>query len=239
MRVVMIGGAGHVGRLVGPALVEFAEVVVADRAGAPAVEWAPSVDVDVRDAGSLRAALHGADVLVYLAMGTKEGWGELPWAQSQFEVNVLGLHTALEVAAECGITHIVIAGSMSIFADFLHVKAGDAPDATDAYGLTKRLGEEVARAAAARHGIDVTVLRLVLPMDDETWAAEAADKHADVMTSGTDTAAAFVAALERRPAGFTAFAISGDHTSLVVDVSEAAERLGWAPTAVREPIVTG
>lgn len=239
MRIVMMGGAGHVGRLVGPALAAFADVTVADRAEAPAVDWARSVEVDVREPAGLREVLRGADVLVFLAMGPKEGWGSLDWAQSQFEVNVLGLYTTLEVAAECGVTHCVVAGSMSIFEDFLQVSDGDAPDANDAYGLSKRLGEEVARAAVARHGIDVTVLRLVLPMDDETWAAEADDKHADVMTSGTDTAAAFVAAIRRRPAGFATFAISGDITSRVVDVSQAQARLGWTPTAVRQPASAG
>lgn len=234
MRVVMIGGAGHVGRIIGPALAEFGKVVVADRVGAPDVSWGTSVEVDVLDPDSVRAALSGADVLVYLAMGPKDGWGELSWAQTQFEVNVLGLHMSLEIAAECGVGHVLIAGSMSVFADFLSVAPGDLPDATDAYGLSKRLGEEVARAAAHNHGMDVTVLRLVLPVDDETWAAEAQDKHAHVMTSGTDTAAAFVAAVQRRLTGFTVVAISGDRTSRFVDVSEASALLGWAPTAVRQ-----
>ncbi|MBT2496733.1 NAD(P)-dependent oxidoreductase [Microbacterium sp. ISL-59] len=234
MRIVMIGGAGHVGRLIGPAVAGLGEVVVADRAGVPPVAWASTVDVDVQDADSLRVALRDADVVVYLAMGTKDGWGGLSWAQSQFEVNVLGLHTALEVAVECGVAHVVIAGSMSVFADFRNAAAGDLPDAVDAYGLSKRLGEEVARAVAVRHGVDVTVLRLVLPMGDEIWAADANHEHADVMTSGTDTAAAFVAAVRRRPSGFRTFAISGDRTSEQVDVSEALAGLGWAPTAVRQ-----
>jgi nucleoside-diphosphate-sugar epimerase len=154
-------------------------------------------------------------------------------------VNVLGLHNALEAAVGCGVTQVVVAGSMSVFADFLHVAPGERPGAVEEYGLSKRLGEEVAEAAVQRHGIDVTVLRLAFPLDDETWAAEAHDKHADIMTSGTDTAAAFVAAVRRRPPGFTALAISGDRTSRIIDVREAESVLGWVPTAVRQPVTEG
>ncbi len=233
MRIVLIGGAGYVGRLIGPSLAEFAEVVVADRAIARDIEWGRPELADVTDRASLRRVLVGADVVVYLVMGTKEDWGTERWAESQFGANVFGLYNTLEAAHESGVSHAIIAGSMSVFHDFMNASPEDHPDATDAYGLSKKLGEEIAQAAVVRNGLDATILRLVLPMDDETWHACADDKHAAVMTSGTDTAAAFVAAVRKRQAGLQVFAVSGDLTSEIVDWTATQQHLGWRPTSQR------
>lgn len=233
MNLLIIGGGGHLGRLIGPTLAQDHHLTVADRSPGLHLDWADTVVVDVLDQDQLEAAARGADLVVYMAMGTKEGWGSPDWARSQFDVNVTGLYNALQAAARAGVGRVVIAGSMSVFADFMIAKEDTVPDAVEAYGLSKRLGEEVARAAVVELGLHVTVLRLVLPTADEVWQDSTDDKHAEVMTTGTDTAAAFMAAISVDIPGFTAVTITGDHERHHLDWSPAKRLLGWEPRSRR------
>src|SRR5690606_32613651 len=108
-------------------------------------------------------------------------------------------------AAEAGIRQVVHSSSASVFADY---RAQDhsqdpRPDAHGSYGLSKRLGEEVCAAASRRHGMSITALRLVGPLTDEAWHGDES-AHRDVVTAGSDVAAAYLAALERPEPGFRA-----------------------------------
>lgn len=233
MKLLIIGGGGHLGRLIGPVLAESHLVTVADRLPDLRLDWATTRAVDVLDQDALTHAAEGMDAIVYLAMGTKDGWGGPAWARSQFDVNVTGLYNALQAAARSEVRRVVIAGSLSVFDDFLSSTEETTPDAVDAYGLSKRLGEEVARAAAAEHGLHITILRLVLPMADDVWLASADDKHAAVMTSASDTAAAFGSAVLRDEPGCTTMTITGDHERRHLDWSRAERLLDWQPLARR------
>lgn len=237
MKLLIIGGGGHLGRLVGPALAESHRVTVADRMPDLRLDWATTTVVDVLDQDALARAAEDMDAIVYMAMGTKEDWGSPEWARSQFDVNVTGLYNALQAAARADVRRVVIAGSLSVFDAFLSSTDDATPDAVDAYGLSKRLGEDVARAAATELDLHITILRLVLPMADDVWLASADDKHATVMTSGSDTAAAFGAAVLRDEPGCTAMAITGDHERRHLDWSRAEALLDWRPLS-RRPFVT-
>ncbi|MHC9045642.1 NAD-dependent epimerase/dehydratase family protein [Microbacterium saperdae] len=233
MKLLIIGGGGHLGRLVGPALAESHRVTVADRIPDLRLEWATTIEVDVLDQDALTRAAEGMDAIVYMAMGTKEGWDSPAWARSQFDVNVTGLYNALQAAPRAGVRRVVIAGSLSVFDAFLSSTDDATPDAVDAYGLSKRLGEDVAHAAAREHGLHVTILRLVLPMADDVWQSSSEDKHATVMTSASDTAAAFGAAILRDEPGCTAMTITGDHERRHLDWSRAETLLDWRPLSRR------
>lgn len=233
MKLLIIGGGGHLGRLIGPTLAESHHVTVADRMPGLRLDWATTTAVDVLDQDALTRAAEGMDAIVYMAMGTKEGWGSPAWARSQFDVNVTGLYNALQAAARADVRRVVIAGSLSVFDAFLTSTDESTPDAVDAYGLSKRLGEEVASAASAEHGLHITILRLVLPVGDDVWMASSDDKHATVMTSASDTAAAFGAAVLRDEPGCTAMTVTGDHERRHLDWSRAERLLGWQPRSRR------
>ena len=102
------------------------------------------------------------------------------------------------------------------------------PDAIDFYGVAKQLGEQVCRAAAAEHGMDVVALRLCFPVRDDEWPPTDPGT-ADIATSGRDTAAALDAALAYQHDGFDVFAISGDAAGRIVSVDKARRLLGWEP----------
>lgn len=231
-RVVLVGGAGDVGSMIRPALSSSYQVVVADRnvqGGS-----ASAVPFDVLDPEPHRDVFGPGDVLVYLAMGSKADWGSLSWSRSQFDINVTGLYLTLRAAAGRGVRKVVVASSMSVFANYLDpLGLADEPDAHDGYGLSKRLGEQVARAAVVAHELDVIALRLVAPVPDEEWH-RGDPPYADVMTAGSDVAGAVRAAIESPLQGFHAFTISGDHDRRRLDISAARVLLGWTP-ALRRP----
>jgi nucleoside-diphosphate-sugar epimerase len=199
MRVLVAGGSGAVGALVLPDLARHHDLRVLDLA--PPTLPVDHVGGSVTDQDAVRRAAAGQDALVYLAMGRKSGWRDGPdWTASHFTVSVTGLFLTLEACAEAGIGQVVYAGSMSVYDDYRgHDYAAEPePDATDAYGLSKRLGEQVCAAAARRHGLSAVSLRLVGPMTDEEWQAS----DDPLVTAGSDVAAAFLAALARpRPGG--------------------------------------
>jgi nucleoside-diphosphate-sugar epimerase len=115
------------------------------------------------------------------------------------------------------------------------------PDALDPYGLTKRLGEEVCRAASADWGLPVTVLRLAWPTPDDAWPAwarhdtgtriSAPDGTPIDATAASDVASAVCAALER-PNGYQVFTIAGDDRLWSTD--KARRLLGWRPRFARD-----
>jgi nucleoside-diphosphate-sugar epimerase len=112
------------------------------------------------------------------------------------------------------------------------------PDACDPYGLSKRLGEEVCRAAVDRWGQSVTVLRPAYPTPDEVWPAWAfvrppmlrrtADGVPIHGTAASDLARAVIAAIDYRD-GFQVFTISGDRSAGLWSVDKAGRLLGWTP----------
>ncbi len=211
MRVLVVGGSGYVGGLVLPHLAARHEVRVLDR----------RTGGDATDPEQLAEAVRGMDTVVHCAMGGTD-WDTPRGAADAFDVNVKSVHLTLRAAHEAGIGHAVHVSSMSVFRDLTARRLDEStpPDATDLYGFTKRLGEEVCRAAVAEWGMSVTVLRLAWPTPDELWPAWAPpDQDPQIMrtpegvpigaTAARDVAAALLAALVPRD-GFQVFTISGD-----------------------------
>lgn len=227
MRVVVLGGSGRVASLVVPRLAAEHEVIVADQRRAP---WwdGEFMQVDVLDHRLLPQLFDGVDGLVYMAMGPLEDWGSTAWARHHFDVNVTGVHLALRAAGEAGVRRIVHTSSGSVFTDWTHRDPADHPDATDAYGLSKACGEEVAAAAAREFGIPVVALRLFFPKPDAEYVAMSGP-DAGIATAGSDVANAYLAALAVDLApGFHTPHISGNRDG-TVSVRSARELLGWEP----------
>ncbi|MEQ7006925.1 NAD(P)-dependent oxidoreductase [Actinopolymorpha sp. B17G11] len=256
MRVLVIGGSGHVGSLVLPYLAEHHDLAVFDLkppiAGVE-VEYLPG---DLRDVAAVRRSFDGIDALVFMAMGPLSGWGSPENAQAHLDVAVPGLYAALAAAHDAGVDHAVYTSSMSVFALRYDGRAGThgtedgapvgtndgapagpprypdestPPDATDFYGLAKRLGEEVCRNAVAAWGMSVVALRLCHPTADAEFPRTESPIRQTICTSARDTAAAILAGLEYRGHGFEAFGISGDAAGRTVSIRKAGELLGWQP----------
>lgn len=146
MRVLVIGGSGYVAGLMTPALAERHEVRVLDpRPPEGPCEHVPGT---ADDPAALARAMDGVDVVVHAAIAPVGDDG-FAYAARAFDVNVSSVHLALLAAHQAGVRHVVFLSSLSVYRDFVDRPLDESvpADATDLYGLTKRLAEQVCEAA--------------------------------------------------------------------------------------------
>ncbi len=249
MRVLVVGGCGLVGSMVLPHLAAAHEIRVLDLV-APA-DPVPGVEYhrgDLHDVDLVAALAGGVDSLVFMAMGPARDWGSPATARAHLDVAVPGLHATLTGVHRAGVRHLVYTSSMSVYRYPLggrepppdraappderigrYPDEAVPPDATDFYGLAKRLAEEVCRTATAETGMDAVCLRLCFPTAEDRWPREGPAMHRAIATSARDVAAAIGAALARRGHGFDVYAISGDAAGRTMSLARAKRELGWAP----------
>ena len=232
MRVLVIGGSGHVGGLTLPALAREHSLRVFDRRP-PALAECDYHAGDLTDFAALERATQGMDALLYMAMGS-QNWEAIESAISAYDVSVKGVYLALRAAHAAGITHAVYTSSMSVYHDppgRYYPDEEITPDARDFYGFTKLLGELVCRNAAREWGMTVNALRLCHPTAEEIWLEQTRAGTPTIATTGDDVARALLAALDYRGGGFEAFMISGDYQEKIMNLAKARRLLGWAPQA--------
>lgn len=262
MRVLVIGGSGYVGSLALPQLAARHDLRVLDVKPPTEALTCEYVEADANDPAAVTAACAGVDAVLHMAMARMDDPHHSRSAAQNaaaFDIHVKSVYLALSAAGRAGVRHALHMSSLSVFAALGHhpITSADEPDATDPYGLTKRLGEEAARAAARREGMGLTILRLAWPTPDEMWPRWAVrvghegpdgpgqyamhDGRLVPALAGTDLAAALAAALERparpaRPATtgqaaeVRAFPLAGDTEGIAVDLSPIRQALGWWPT---------
>jgi nucleoside-diphosphate-sugar epimerase len=234
-RILLVGGAGYVGRMLLPPLIARHAVRVLDLRPPP--EGVDHVIGSASDYDTVLRAVEGTGAVVHCAMGNLDR--ETPdSARQAFEVSVLSVHQTLRAAHDAGVPHAVYISSMSVYRDlFDGPLTEDVPtDATDVYGLTKRFGEEICRAATVEWGMSVNVLRLAFPTPDEMWPAwgkhgtahrvRAVDGTPVDAISASDLGRAVLAALDHRN-GYQVFTVCGDRRW---STDKARRQLGWAPS---------
>lgn len=230
MRVLLIGGSGTVGTMVSPYLAEDHQLRVFDLKP-PLDESIEFFSGDLTRFEDLEKAVAGMDAIVYMAMGSL-AWDTINGVNTAFDINIKCLFLALKAAHEAGITQAVYTSSMSVYADLDGRKFAEESmptDASDLYGFTKRLGEDVCQNAVANWGMHVNALRLCFPTMDETFAEVEPNKRL-IATAASDVANAIHSALLFH-GRFQAFMISGDHENQMMNMSKAKSLLGWEPLA--------
>lgn len=237
MRVLLVGGAGYVGRLVLPRLSRHHQPLVFDLT--PFEGYRQRLG-DATDPEALAGAMAGVDAVIHCAMGVHIGQDPATAAAS-FDVNVKSVYLTLEAAHQAQVPHAIYMSSLSVHRDIAarHLDETIPPDETELYGLTKRFGEQVCAAASAQWGLSVNILRLALPTPDDAWPLWAPPWRDEpgLFTSAhgvginacaaSDLANAVLAALEYRN-GCEAFIVSGD-TSGQWSTAKARRLLGWTP----------
>jgi nucleoside-diphosphate-sugar epimerase len=231
MRVLVVGGAGHVGTITLPYLKEHHELRVYDLKP-PADTSLEYVAGNVGDAAALVEAARGCDALLYMAMG-QGNFREIGTQADHFDVNVKGVYLAMNACRDAEISHAVYCSSMSVYhGDLMNrdfTDEGIPADAREPYGLSKRFGEEVCRAAWQRYHVSVNVLRLCFPLAEPAWSE--AHKNGKILAMrADDVARLFLAALDNR-AGYQAFFVSGDWEERTMRMTKAKCLLNWEPLA--------
>ena len=262
-RVLVTGAAGLLGRSIVEELRGRYEASGFDlKAGNAQIDWHLG---SLTDAEAVAAAVKGKDAIVHAAAipNIWSGGGE-----KIMQVNVVGLYLLLAAAEEAGVKRVVLCSSDSVVGftvregalrppEYLPIDVDHPLNPTDAYGLSKLLGEEVGRSFALRGKIGVVALRPVFIAYPEMYGEIRARSASPQTYSGTpaggpssagggpcwhhvdprDVATAFRKALELQDVTFERFFVSANVTlSPKPTLDRLREVLGKLPP-VRKPEV--
>jgi nucleoside-diphosphate-sugar epimerase len=189
---------------------------------------------DVTDPRALQSAAQNKDILLYMAMG-RVGADGINVPSVSHDVNVKGVHLALEAAVNAGIKKAVYTSSLSVYDGQLDIRSG-ATDSEEVparprtvYGFTKLLGEEVCAYFHRTHDLPVVVLRLFHPVSVEDWHARYAPNEVYAQTSAPDLARAVSAAMKLEHDGFEIVHVTGDTSGQAYKHEKAKRLLNWEP----------
>jgi len=161
-KVLLTGGTGLVGRTLAPLLRQTWDVTHFDVADPG--DGLRAILGDLRDARQVAEACQGMDAVVHVAALHGRAWAAAG-DDVGFAVNVVGTKNILEGAAAAGVRRVVFTSSIWATghdqppATDLPIDEGLRREPAELYGLTKILGEQMCRYAAARHGLSTLVLR--------------------------------------------------------------------------------
>ena len=148
MRILLTGGSGDLGHVLAKTLSERGDVPVCLDVRPPRYTHGGYVEGSILDRSVLAQSLAGVDCVVHIA-----AWHGIHEVRQEkdvydfWELNVTGTFYIFEAAARAGVSRVVYLSSTSI------------EEWSSIYGHTKVLGEEIARAYAARHNLQVICLR--------------------------------------------------------------------------------
>jgi nucleoside-diphosphate-sugar epimerase len=148
MRVFLTGGSGDLGQVLSGQLEVRGDVPVRFDVRPPVSKRGLYVQGSILDRETLQKSLEGMDCVVHIAAW--HGIHEATGAKNVYEfwdLNVTGTFYVFEAAARAGVQRMVYISSTSV------------GNWASLYGHTKVLGEEVARAYAQRHRMNVITLR--------------------------------------------------------------------------------
>lgn len=147
MRILLTGGSGDLGSLLTRDLLAAGHELVSIDMVNPKLEGARFIKASILDRHTMAEAMAGVDAVVHIAAwhGIHEEQGKTPF--EFHDLNVTGTFDVLEAAARAGVRKFVFISSTSV------------DDPYGVYGHTKILNEEMCRAYAARHEMDIIILR--------------------------------------------------------------------------------
>jgi nucleoside-diphosphate-sugar epimerase len=248
MKVLLLGGSGHVGSFITPYLRERHELRVLDLRP-PRHEDVEYVEGSVTDPEALRRGLAGVDAFIWVVMRKPQGGAvrdqDVPTILENYEINTKALHLTLFVAQELGVMRGIYTSSMSVhyrMRDWFPSEELVPLDTPTVYGLSKGFGELICQYFARWWDMNLIALRITGPRTREQFLDERRNPRTPktgrplFVTDEEDLANAYLAALEAVRVGhgrFEAFFIAGDEDEREHNLSKARRLLGWQPHSQR------
>jgi nucleoside-diphosphate-sugar epimerase len=227
MKILVTGGVGKVGQWVVRELLDgpAREVTVLDRAAGPERGAVKYLVGDVQDLGQVMEAMVGADAVIHLAAIHNPN---IATTDITYQTNVLGTFNVHHAAFRLGVKRVVSASSNAVVGwsynerfvpDYLPIDEDHPLRPEDVYGLSKEIGETIARSYA-RKGLETVSLRpsgVVTPDELEQIKKDGGRRptgfHAYSYIDARDLAVAFRVAVECSiPSGTILFVVADDST---------------------------
>jgi len=248
MKVLLLGGAGHVGTFITPYLRQHHSLRVLDLRP-PRHSDVEYVEGSVSDPDALRRALTGVDAFIWVVMRKPQGGSlrdqDIPTIIENYDVNTKALHLTLFIAQELGVLRGVYTSSMSVHYR-MRVRFEQEElvpyDTPTVYGLSKGFGEQICQYFARWWDMNIVALRITGPRTREQYVEERRNPVIPsqgkplLVTDEEDLVTAYLAALDAIQTGhgrFDAFFIAGDETEREHNLSKAKRVLGWEPRSHR------
>ena len=227
MKLVITGGAGKVGQWLVRELLAHRgyEITVFDRTPGPERGEVKYLVGDIQDLGEVIEAMAGADAVIHLAAIHNPN---IATATVTYETNVIGTFNVHHAAFRLGVKRVISASSNAVVGwsygenfmpDYLPIDEDHPVRPVDVYGLSKEIGETIARSYT-RKGLETVVLRpsgVVSPGELQQMKEDGGRLptgfHAYSYIDARDLAVAFRLALERPiPSGTILFVVADDST---------------------------
>lgn len=193
---------------------------------------------DVTEVEELMPAFAGADVVIHLAGIRRPGLAD---DHETFRVNAIGTFSVFEACARQGVRRIVFTSSTAILGTdwgrrerlprYLPYDDDHPSEPEDAYGLSKVVGEAIARSFYLRGSMEVAVLRfsrIVTPeeLDEfrQNGGTEPRGLHHYAYVDVRDAAEAIMRAIELPGLTYEAMFLAADDSSVAEPLSAVLPR---------------
>lgn len=189
-RILVTGGAGHVGSQLAQQLADNHDVIVADDLSTGVRDRIPAdtefVEADLADPNVARSVMESIDFVFHLAVSRKDVAGG---AREQFEGNVGLTFSVLEAAIEAEVDGIAFTSSSTVYGEEVPLPTPETygpMQPISAYGAAKLAEEGLLSTAVERGDIPIWIARLaniVGPVFDGTVVPDFVMKLADDPTA--------------------------------------------------------
>ena len=230
MNILITGAAGLIGRKLICALEREHALRLGDVTPIGDPRWLP---LDITRPEEVRAAMHGVEAVVHLAIasGHEGEFEDDAFNQQRFDVNVKGTWNVLEAARRAGVRRFVNTSSLRVvwgYPGSEWVSADAPPRPVGTYAVTKYLGEVLCEQSAATSDLEIVCLRIAKPIDlaEPGWKARPIRPQ---WVAFPDLVEAYRLALVVPNLKFEFITIVGESSRRRWDLSKAERVLGYRP----------